>query len=357
MKVTNKGRVPLVVLLAVTLVGCATVLGKFGFREDDHRSEHALHKAKDVECIACHETIYDEEELGTVESLPKEAICLQCHKEQKAEGNCGMCHKRADDPGTYAKKDLGLKMNHAEHIERTEENCEVCHVALPQKERLVRSSTTMEACNSCHVHQEQFDSGKCDVCHTDLARYPLRPVTSYSHEGNYVKRHARDARASGQSCALCHEQTFCTDCHTAETLPAKPEVFMPERVERRFIHWGDYLTRHSTEARADAPLCATCHGQSFCTDCHAQQRLVPGEDAFNPHPPGFNSPGSPDFHGPAARRDINSCAACHDQGAQSNCVSCHKEGGIGGNPHPPSWLLKHNREEINHNAMCLSCHN
>jgi hypothetical protein len=42
-------------------------------------------------------------------------------------------------------------------------------------------------------------------------------------------------------------------------------------------------------------------------------------------------------HGRAARRDIASCAACHDQGAASNCVRCHKVGAFGGSPHPPGW--------------------
>jgi hypothetical protein len=76
----------------------------------------------------------------------------------------------------------------------------------------------------------------------------------------------------------------------------------------------------------------------------------------SPHPPGFSFPGSPDFHGPAARRDIASCASCHDQGAASNCVSCHRVGGIGGNPHPASWLARHDAREIAGNGMCLACH-
>jgi len=31
-------------------------------------------------------------------------------------------------------------------------------------------------------------------------------------------------------------------------------------------------------------------------------------------------------------------------------------GGVGGNPHPPAWLARHDRAELNRNSMCLACH-
>ena len=54
--------------------------------------------------------------------------------------------------------------------------------------------------------------------------------------------------------------------------------------------------------------------------------------------------------------NIAQCATCHDQGRNSNCVSCHKVGGMGGNPHPPGFVDQHPREEINSNNMCRACH-
>jgi hypothetical protein len=98
-----------------------------------------------------------------------------------------------------------------------------------------------------------------------------------------------------------------------------------------FIHRGDYLTRHSIEARSDPVLCQRCHGISFCTACHNQENVGPGgSNPRRPHPPGWALPG-PTSHAVAARRDIVSCASCHDQGPNSNCVGCHKVGGVGGN--------------------------
>ena len=56
---------------------------------------HAGHTKAGVECLTCHETIFDETALGQPGAFPKEAKCLSCHKKQKEEGKCGMCHLAA----------------------------------------------------------------------------------------------------------------------------------------------------------------------------------------------------------------------------------------------------------------------
>jgi hypothetical protein len=40
----------------------------------------------------------------------------------------------------------------------------------------------------------------------------------------------------------------------------------------------------------------------------------------------------------------------------SNCVQCHRVGGVGGNPHPMGWTARHGTEEIDRSTMCLFCH-
>ena len=54
----------------------------------------------------------------------------------------------------------------------------------------------------------------------------------------------------------------------------------------------------------------------------------------------------------AARRNIGSCAACHDQGPVSNCVRCHQVGGLGGTPHPAGWR---STAPVS-NPECSACH-
>jgi hypothetical protein len=262
----RSARVLLCALGTVVFAACATYLSRGG---DTIRFSHAVHKKAEVECLTCHEPIYDAKVLRG-DFLPKEATCLRCHR--------------------------------------------------------------------------------------DLSRYPLQPVSVFSHQGDYVRVHGRAARSAPDVCATCHEQTFCADCH-ASTVAVKVEFKLPEKQDANYIHRDDYLGRHGIEAQGDSASCRRCHGTSFCESCHTAQNLTRrGDNPRNPHPPGWMVAG-PRSHGEAARRDIASCASCHDQVARSNCVDCHRVGGVGGNPHPMSWLEKHDREEIQRNGMCLYCHN
>ncbi len=348
------------ILLAASLL-LATACGSFSFGfgppRDQLKSPHERHKKGDVECLACHESIFDSESLATVD-LPKEAKCFECHKEEKKNKQCDFCHTQPSAPLTHAPKERHLIMNHKKHLEMKElsENCTACHKAFPEPGEVKNVSPPMETCLECHEHQEQFDQGRCEVCHDDLSRFALRPLSSFSHQGDFLRGHAELGRSRPGSCSTCHDQRFCTDCH-ARTVATRVEVRFPELVDRLTIHRGDFLARHSVEQRSDPALCARCHSTSFCSDCHTRSGLSPtGTPGLSPHGAGINDRASREFHGRQARTDIVSCAACHDQGAQSNCVTCHRVGGVGGNPHPSSWLIRHTNQEIAANAMCLTCH-
>jgi hypothetical protein len=344
-------------LVVVVLAGgCAGVWwgAELSQRADHIKAPHARHAKAGVACLTCHENVFDQKELGPG-LLPPESKCLECHGEMKAKGQCAKCHTDVKHAENFAPPPSGIKMGHEAHLNRLEHvkddaaKCKTCHWKLPEPLR-GGTAPTMDACTACHVHKQDFDAGRCVRCHTDLARYPLEPISSFSHAGNFVREHGRSARASAESCATCHDQNFCKDCH-ANTAHPKIEIKLPERVERDFIHRNDFLGRHASEEAADPASCRRCHGTSFCEDCHRKNGLTTGAlNPRNPHPPNWVL----NLHGTAARQNINSCASCHDQGAQSNCVNCHKVGGIGGNPHPPGW--NRSTTEIRTNNMCLICH-
>lgn len=339
----------------LALVACATLATRLGAPKDSIRVPHATHTKAEVDCTSCHETIFDSTENKGARDMPREKKCLECHKEEKEEKhNCGFCHSLPEKPEAVPTRERTLKMNHSTHMERVKEDCSVCHKDLPNPWRTEELAPPMDTCLGCHEHQEHFDQGKCDVCHEDLTKYPLKPISNYSHGLDFLRKHRLEARSVGnQVCATCHEQSFCGDCH-AKTLDQKPERLWSERVDRGFIHRADFIGRHPLEAQADQSLCLRCHGTSFCQDCHQREGLTSNSSRpLKPHPAGF---GDGKVHGPAARRDIVTCAACHDQGAASNCVSCHKVGGVGGSPHPASWILRHPSSEIRSNAMCQVCH-
>jgi hypothetical protein len=348
----------LVLLILVSGASCAgwwwgTPLLAHG---GDHlKVPHDIHRAAKVDCVACHDAVWDSKELGDP-VLPKEKQCLQCHKDR--QNDCKMCHTTVKARGRVVEEvqPQTLRMSHADHIARVKEDCTVCHKQLPNPMRSAQSQPKMDACLGCHEHAQEFQEGRCAVCHLDLARYGPTPLGTFTHAGDFVREHMRAARSAPETCASCHDQTFCSDCHNS-TVGLKVETKFPERVDRDFIHRNDFISRHAIEQKADPASCARCHGTSFCETCHTAQNLTAlGSNPRSPHPAGFTLPGSTQFHGLEARRDIASCASCHDQGAQSNCVGCHKVGGIGGNPHPIGYESQHPHSEIARNGMCAYCH-
>jgi hypothetical protein len=157
-----------------------------------------------------------------------------------------------------------------------------------------------------------------------------------------------------QLCQSCHQQADCTGCHDT-TQELSIEARLPEKVEQTRVHGGDFVTRHALEARAEPARCVRCHEPQSCDSCHRQRGVSESLlGARNPHPPGWigTSTGSSSFHGREARRDIVQCAGCHDQGPATNCIRCHKVGGFGGNPHPHGWRSSQSPTD----SMCRYCH-
>ncbi len=339
---------------SVTCAGLVVQLGP-ALRTDAIRAPHEVHKKGDVDCLQCHETIYDATALvGSFTA--KEETCLQCHQEDRDKGNCQKCHADAQRPETFVPMDGHLRMSHQKHIELVKEDCSTCHKTLPEPTRTAATVPAMDACLGCHEHKAHYDQGRCDVCHEDFSRYPLKPISDFRHGTGFLESHRLHARAAPQACATCHEQTFCNECH-GKTQPFAPEVAMPERPDRRFVHQGDFLSRHSLEARANPAMCLRCHGTSGCDSCHEGQGLTSrSDDPRNPHPASWKVATGARLHAEAARQNIASCAGCHDQGAASICVDCHRVGGMGGNPHPRSFLRRHDKADIDKNGMCVTCH-
>jgi hypothetical protein len=155
------------------------------------------------------------------------------------------------------------------------------------------------------------------------------------------------------ACQTCHEQTECVDCHDASQ-NLSIERRRPDAVERSFVHRGDFLSRHAIEASSDPRRCVTCHEPESCDACHAQRGVsASAEGGRSPHPVGWlGDPASPSFHGRAARRDIYSCASCHDRGPATNCIECHRVGAHGGTPHPPGFRSQEPLSAV----PCRYCH-
>ncbi len=312
---------------------------------------HHKHYENGVACTDCHDNAQDATVAGTVHK-PKMDFCYQCHDEAQAKKKCGMCHVNAKDPSAVPPPEpIQLHFNHKAHLAMKGVTCLTCHTngqtATHVTERLLPK---MNVCRTCHVHQQQMDRLACDSCHKNLRELTYTSTGTAVHGPGFFGMHGAWAKGSSTLCATCHDPTFCADCHS-RTTPVRASVSMPDRTDRHFIHRGDWLGRHALEADAHPATCQTCHGTTFCKDCHDKTRGVAKDLNLptSPHPTGWIQ-----NHGLQARMHIEQCAACHDQGAASICVNCHKPGGPGGDPHPAGFTGR--ESQMHTSSTCVACH-
>jgi hypothetical protein len=306
-----------------------------------YKFPHGIHVESGVACVDCHAPILK------ASALREGAIDVQVPTKSEV---CAACHDPIPDYKPVQRFTPVVRFDHAAHIPRlkgAKDECQGCHSKIAEPGSFNVEVPPMATCTACHNHRQDYAVGRCTPCHRDLKLYE-KPVKDFSHEASWLETHGKWAMASVSSCSSCHDQTMCSQCHTATTRPMPPSIQFPEKVASDFIHRGDWISRHAIEQQADPASCTKCHGTGYCQSCHSFQGVAPGGASIrDPHPSGWIS-----IHGQAARQNILSCAGCHNQGANSLCVACHTSGRV--NPHPPGW--KGTRAQIDGNTMCKVCH-
>jgi len=119
-----------------------------------------------------------------------------------------------------------------------------------------------EACHTCHGPPQRTVASapdRCTTCHDNL-----NPIMPDNHNGAWQRVHGSIARGEGQSCASCHDQTFCVDCHQRR-----------DEIQTR-VHERNFRFFHSVEARANPRKCGVCHRVDFCSNCHERSRANGG---------------------------------------------------------------------------------
>jgi hypothetical protein len=232
----------------------------------------------------------------------------------------------------------------------------VVHYPLPASHRApafdgqhgVLGPAEAATCATCHTRND------CASCHlpplpAQAAQLPSRAEAVApgvgltvafpgSHRAPAFERtHGTLAASEAASCATCHTQPFCVQCHSA--------------AERPVYHETNFVARHAAEAWGRSLECANCHEvQVFCRSCHTQS----GYGAQGRLGPGFHD-AEPVWllrHGQAARQALESCASCH---AQRDCAQCHSQlGAFKVNPHGPAFDARRAWER--NPGICLACH-
>jgi hypothetical protein len=341
-------RLCLVVALALAGAACGFKPAvESSAKEPAYTFPHSTHVDADVACTQCHAGI---QKATKIEPGVRHVQLPASPSKEKA---CADCHDKDPEIRVPTRTRASrIRFSHADHLARVSD-CRRCHRELTEPGQDHPRVPPMEACTACHNHQMDFAQSKCRPCHVDLKGY--KPETAFRHEGDWLRSHGSLARPSAETCVQCHDQTYCAECHSSATTAARPSIIFPERVDRAFIHRGDYVSRHMVDARANPASCKRCHGSGFCEACHTQQGLSQFAGTVrDPHPAGWSGPP----HAQAARRNIGACAGCHDQGAAAVCTTCHRSlgPGAGQNPHPSKFRSTHDRGDISKNALCRACH-
>ncbi len=292
-----------------------------------------------AECSSCHAAAQTSENANDL-MFPKHEQCSECHSAE-VESNCLYCHTQEDKYEAFAAPQREVRFSHKQHVETNKLECSTCHAGIENSEKpSVANLPVMSSCNTCHNDVKVTNA--CESCHTQSET--LLPISH--QQANWAKEHKRLVRIEGVSndCAVCHSENFCQACHAdvttqftrgarsrsvAENRPAMSGK--PMWVKAR-VHELNFVFTHALDLRSKQSDCFSCHNQqTFCTDCHARN-----QDA------GFASPlpmshRAVDFirigkgsgggqHAILARRDMESCASCHDvEGRDPVCVTCHAD--------------------------------
>jgi len=352
---SQKRTIPAAIALVFGLMACSVITEK---GVDTIVFSHHLHTEQGVGCSDCHSGI-EQSTQTTGEAIPRKTGCSDCHDVEE-KGGCALCHRNPAKPGPEQRvRETYLVFSHLVHAD-TGSECEDCHRGAAHWPDFAggRDPSKMGHgdCSSCH--KQELDNANCKKCHENLDVNAYKAREIYAHEPGFFKTHGVQAGANAAGCARCHDQSYCADCHDGNA-PLRPSIRFPERVDRTFIHRGDWMSRHSLETRIGDPGCAKCHGSAFCSSCHETNGVGGALGQLNPHrnQPNWMAGSGPGSHGQGARRRIGECAACHDQGAASNCVECHSQRGTHSfNPHPPGWNPPVPRGERTTHKMCRICH-
>jgi hypothetical protein len=275
--------------------------------------------------------------------------CTVCH----ARESCERCHLNADRlapimalatdariadlvagragewprPASHERADWATQ--HAQWAREDIEGCANCHAR--------------ESCEACHGEAgpaviarlpERRSSGPQGVIPVVAAAGGARPV---GHTADWIAAHGAAAALDTPSCATCHTEQQCLECHDGARRPG--------------FHPVDFVVRHAPEAYADETECAACHSrEGFCRDCHAGAGLAAarqGSAAFHDAVPDWLI-----AHGLPARQDLEACTTCHEQ---NTCLRCHSaKSGLRVSPHGPGFDPE--RVSDRSTMSCAICH-
>jgi len=246
---------------------------------------HKKHVGNGIECKQCHgDMVANKVDLATRDQLPKMQLCLDCHNKDRGLRQCTTCHladagnrMKTDYPNGKLtpsgvlrgdRHDLGFRTGHRFVAQNDPQYCESCH--------------TKSFCNDCH-------NGVTKPMDFHVGDYvTLHPIDARRDQTKCSSCHRRQTFCTG-----CHARsgvahdTRITEFIAPSLAPAGPRYHPPGWVEfgsGGLVQGARPASHHAFEAQRNIRSCASCHREEFCLDCHSRQT---GSFSINPHPAGW----------------------------------------------------------------------
>jgi hypothetical protein len=227
-----------------------------------------------------------------------------------------------------------------------------------------------------HKDYASMKISECNACHKAEG-------IALNHDADWQRGHRLLASRANSKCAECHTQAWCLDCHQGGGIDVnlKTQNYKKDYIPKS--HRSDWLEIHPIKALDNPQSCTRCHDQKYCTQCHSKFR---GTDLqFQSHRRQFRDiqisaagakheifteaqcptchPNSlvPSHkwsgeHAIEARRNLQACQTCHSDG--DVCLKCHSaRSGLRVSPHPRNWdSIKGNYKDKSSGRSCIKCH-
>jgi c(7)-type cytochrome triheme protein len=250
-------------------------------------------------------------------------------------GECGICHGDPEKPVAVPNPARDIEFSHKDHLARNL-NCDDCHQGVSEAIRLTgENMPAMKVCSRCH--DDRTAPAECSTCHKD----PVG-IMKASHPAGWRHDHKYQATQDDDDCGTCHPDTdYCLRCHEGDNL-------------QQTSHPLNYRFTHTLDAKGKEKDCMVCHtNESFCNDCHRREEVMPINHSSASWPARD--------HGLEAARDLESCAACHDE-EDPTCLSCHQDlddvKGTDPSPHGPGFETERGKGPWHDDPtyLCYRCH-
>lgn len=293
-------------------------------------------------CSVCHD-------------IPEESIIAPL--EFAEEESCQKCHLR-DDFSVLPTRQIitnEILFDHQAHSD-AQVSCATCHENPDRYD--FEYGALMDTCMECHESTdhtftsiaqsgrtaEEYRSNTCTVCHREITedtRPQFRHGERIAHDSHdaWIQLHGSESYVDQAYCMQCHvEEEDCMTCH---------RIMKPDN---HTLAWNRRL--HGAHAQWDSQSCAACHEEDSCMQCHEQTQPLS-------HRSGFLAPRN-NHCVQCHVQEENSCMLCHESiehrtaprmphdvggGFAGNCAECHPNGIPGVAPHL-----------VNASVSCRTCH-